>query len=362
MTDLAEKNPRTLLTRRRLILGGSLVGGALVVGYVATNPMQVVGAILQAGGGDPDPSAFGPFIRITADGWVTIVNKQQELGQGIHAGLAAIVAEELDADWDKVRVIDARSNVRAYGVQITAGSNSIASNWDLMRNAGAAARAMFVDAAALRWDVPADKIIVRDGIVSHPISNRSATFVDLPADASRQTPQQSPVLKQPQDFRLIGTDRVRRKDSIQKSTGAQVYTQDVQRLNMLVAVVAHSPRFGGTLARFDATDALRVKGVVEVFAIETGVAVLAETTFAAIQGRAALRIEWDDSEAEMRSSDELTRYYQEIAAGRAMLSPASSRPQGRGQKRLSTARSPSSRSTSPILLTPPWRRWTVSPR
>ena len=330
MTDLAEKNPRTLLTRRRLILGGSLVGGALVVGYVATNPMQVVGAILQAGGGDPDPSAFGPFIRITADGWVTIVNKQQELGQGIHAGLAAIVAEELDADWDKVRVIDARSNVRAYGVQITAGSNSIASNWDLMRNAGAAARAMFVDAAALRWDVPADNVVVRDGIVSHPISNRSTTFVDLLADASRQIPQQSPVLKQPQDFRLIGTDRVRRKDSLQKSTGAQVYTQDVQRLNMLVAVVAHSPRFGGTLARFDATDALRVKGVVEVFAIETGVAVLAETTFAAIQGRAALRIEWDDSEAEMRSTDELTRYYQEIAAGRTDVEPSEFQATGEG--------------------------------
>lgn len=145
MNDTPDKKPRFRMTRRRLILGGSMVGGALVLAYAAVNPMQAIGAILQGGGRDPAPSAFGPFIRITNDGWVTIVNKQQELGQGIHAGLAAIVAEELDADWDKVRVVDARTNFRAYGVQMTAGSNSVASNWDLMRNAGAAARAMFVE-------------------------------------------------------------------------------------------------------------------------------------------------------------------------------------------------------------------------
>ncbi|MCO5965225.1 molybdopterin cofactor-binding domain-containing protein [Sinorhizobium meliloti] len=174
MTDLPEKKSRFRMTRRRLLLGGLLIGGALVVGYIATNPMQVAGAVLQGGGDDPEPSAFGPFIRITDDGWVTIVNKQQELGQGIHAGLAAIVAEELDADWDRVRVVDSRSNFRAYGPQMTGASNGIASNWDLMRNAGAAARAMFVEAAAIRWSVPTGAITVRDGIVSHPGSNRGA--------------------------------------------------------------------------------------------------------------------------------------------------------------------------------------------
>ncbi|KAF5887577.1 molybdopterin cofactor-binding domain-containing protein [Rhizobium sp. PEPV16] len=322
MTDLPEQKSRFRMTRRRLILGGSLIGGALVVGYIATNPMQVAGAILQGGGDDPQPSAFGPFIRITDDGWVTVVNKQQELGQGIHAGLAAIVAEELDADWDRVRVVDSRSNFRAYGPQMTGASNGIASNWDLMRNAGAAARAMFVGAAALRWGVPIGSIDVRDGVVSHLGSRRSATFPELLADASHQKPPESPVLKQPADYRLIGTDKVRRKDSLSKSTGAQVYTQDIQRPDMLVAMVAHSPRFGGTLARFDASDARKMKGVVDVFAIETGVAVLAETTFAAWKGRNALRIEWDDSEAETRSTHELVRYYHDIAAGRSDVEPA----------------------------------------
>ncbi|WP_440412288.1 molybdopterin cofactor-binding domain-containing protein [Neorhizobium petrolearium] len=323
VTDSPDQKPRFRMTRRRLILAGSMVGGALVVAYAATNPMQAIGAILQGGGNDPEPSAFGPFIRITDDGWVTIVNKQQELGQGIHAGLAAIVAEELDADWDKVRVVDARTNFRAYGVQMTAGSNSIASNWDLMRNAGAAARTMFVKAAAARWGVQSGDIVVRDGVLSHPGSNRRATFVDLLADASRQTPPQTPVLKRQQDYRLVGTERVRRKDSLAKSTGTQVYTQDIQRPHLLVAMVAHSPRFGGKLLRFDASDALKVKGVAQVFAIETGVAVLAETTFAAKRGRDALRIEWDNSEAEMRSSPDLVAYFRDVAAGRTDVEPGS---------------------------------------
>lgn len=323
MNDSPDEKPRFRMTRRRLILGGSMVGGALVLAYAAVNPMQAIGAILQGGGSDPAPSAFGPFIRITNDGWVTIVNKQQELGQGIHAGLAAIVAEELDADWDKVRVVDARTNFRAYGVQMTAGSNSVASNWDLMRNAGAAARAMFVAAAAARWGVQSVDIIVRDGVLSHSGSDQTATFGELFADASRQTPPQTPILKRREDYRLIGTQRVRRKDSLPKSTGAQIYTQDIQRPDLLVAMVAHSPRFGGKLMRFDASDALKIKGVRQVFAIETGVAVLAETTFAAKRGRDALRIEWDDSEAETRSSPDLAAYFHDIAAGRSDVEPGS---------------------------------------
>jgi isoquinoline 1-oxidoreductase subunit beta len=310
------------MTRRRLLLGGSLLGGALLVGYVATRPMEVAAAILSGGSEPPEPSAFGSFIRIDADNWVTVVNKQQELGQGIHAGLAAIIAEELDADWDRVRVISARSNFGAYGVQMTGASNSINSYWDLMRNAGAAARAMFVDAAAQRWNVPRDTIEVRDSVVSHPQSGQSATFADLLEDAAAQTPPQTPILKEPSAYRLIGTDRVKRKDSLAKSTGALIYTQDVQRPDMLVAMVAHSPRFGGRLARFDSSDALKVRGVVDVFAIDTGVAVLADNTYAARLGREALRIEWDDTEAEMRSTPDLVQYYHDIAEGRTDLEPA----------------------------------------
>ena len=314
VTDAPKR--RFQLTRRKMILGGTLAGGALMVGYTATHPMEVAGALLTAGGPDVAPSAFGPYIRIAPDGWVSIVNPQQEMGQGIHAALAAMVAEEMDADWDRVRVVGAPVNFAAYGPQATAGSTAVASHWDKLRQTGAAARAMFVDAAALRWRVPRRLIEVRDGVVSHGPSGRSARFADLLADAARQTPPQQPALKQPKDYRLIGTDRVRRKDCLPKSTGRQIYTQDVRLPDMLVAMVAHSPRFGGRLARFDDRDARKAKGVVDVFAIETGVVVVAESSFAARQGRERLRIEWDDGEAEMRSSPELVGWYRDIAAGR----------------------------------------------
>jgi isoquinoline 1-oxidoreductase subunit beta len=315
MTDDTSSRGRFRMTRRRAILGGSLVGGALLVGYAGTHPMEVGGAILSGGGNAPESSAFGSFIRISPDGWVTIVNKEQEMGQGIHVGLAALVAEELDADWDRVRVIQAKANFRAYGNQMTAGSHSLAYNWEAMRKAGAAARSMFVDAAALRWQVPRQLIDVRDGIVSHPASHRSATFADLLVDASRQTLPQTPVLKQTSEYRLIGTDRVRRKDSVPKATGAQVYTQDVQRSDLLVAMVAHAPRFGSKLARYDLSDARKVNGVVDAFAVDSGVAVVAENTWAAKRGRDALRIVWDDTDAEKRSTAELFRYYHQIADG-----------------------------------------------
>ncbi|MCP1471854.1 isoquinoline 1-oxidoreductase beta subunit [Sphingobium sp. OAS761] len=305
------------LTRRRLLIGGALAGGALLVGYVATHPMETAGALLSAGGRDFEPGPFGPYIRIESDGRVGIVNPQQEMGQGIHAGLAAIVAEELDADWDKVEILPAPVDFSAYGPQLTGGSQGIATHWDKLRRTGAAARTMFVAAAASRWGVGQGEISVSNGVVSHPSSARRATFGDLLADAARQTPPQEPTLKRPEQFTLIGTPRVQRKDSLPKSTGAQTYTQDVQLPDMLVAVVAHSPRFGGKLARFDDRDARRVTGVVDVFAIETGVAVLARNTAAALKGRDALRVEWEKAEAEHRSSAEISTWYAELAAGEA---------------------------------------------
>lgn len=319
MTD--QPNSGFKLTRRKMILGSTLVGGALLVGYAATHPMQVAGTLMTAGGPDVEPSAFGPYIRVAADGLVSIVNPQQEMGQGIHAGLAAMVAEEMDADWDTVRIVDAPVNFAAYGQQMTAGSRAVSNNWDLLRRTGAAARAMFVAAASTRWGVPPREIEVRDGIVSHPQSDRSASFAELLGDAALQTPPQQPVLKRQQDYRLIGTDRVRRKDCLPKSTGQQKYTQDVAMPDLVVAVVAHSPRFGGQLARFDSRQALAVKGVVDVFAIETGVAVLAANTYAAMAGRDALRIEWDDSDAETRSTSELVRWFGDIAAGKSDIDP-----------------------------------------
>jgi isoquinoline 1-oxidoreductase beta subunit len=185
-----------------------------------------------------------------------------------------------------------------------------------LRQAGAAARAMFVAAAAKSWGLPAGEITVKDGVVSHP-SGKSAGFAALLPVAATIAPPAAPVLKDPARFSLIGTDRVRRKDSLAKSTGMARYTQDVHMPDMLVAMVAHPPRFGATVKSFDATKARAVPGVVEVIQIPSGIAVLARDTYTAKLGRDALVVSWDDSKAEMRSSDAILADYKQIAAGRS---------------------------------------------
>ncbi|HEX7759461.1 MAG TPA: xanthine dehydrogenase family protein molybdopterin-binding subunit [Caulobacteraceae bacterium] len=298
--------------REMLVVTAATAGGALLVGCSPATLLSI--------GAKTDFGAFGPFIKIAPDGAVTVISKHIEFGQGNHAGLAAMVAEELDADWDKVKVEQAAAIAKVYqnlgmGVQGTGGSSAIANSWMQLRTAGAAARAMFVQAAAARWSVPAGQITVKDSVVSHP-SGKSATFGELVADAAKVKPPEAPVLKDPKSFTLIGADRVRRKDSLAKSTGTARFTQDVHLPNMLTAMVAHAPRFGGKVKSFDDKAAKAVPGVVDVFQIPTGVAVVANSTWAARQGRDALKVDWDDAKAERRGSDEIRASYHAIAAGR----------------------------------------------
>ena len=302
-------------SRRAFIVTTVGAGGALMVGC---SPAQM----LSLGAPKLDFGAFGPFIRIEPDGAVTVVNKHIEFGQGSHAGLAAIVAEELDADWDKVKIVQAPANAKVYanlstGVQATGGSSAIANSWDQLRLAGAAARAMFLQAAATRFAAPAAELTVKESVVSHAKSGRRASFAELLADAGKIKPPQSPPLKSPADFTLIGTDRVRRKDTVAKSTGTARFTQDVHLPNMLTAMVTHPTRFGAKPKSFDDVAARKVPGVVDVFAIPSGVAVLAKDTWAAKQGREALKVEWDEAKAETRGSDALLDFYRHAAASAA---------------------------------------------
>ena len=303
-------------TRRDLVVGATLVGGALLVGCSPGDLLSV--------GAKEDFGAFGPFIKIGADGAVTVISKHIEFGQGNHAGLAAIVAEELDADWTKVKVEQAPAIAKVYantgmGVQGTGGSSAISNSWTQLRQAGAGAKAMFVEAAANKWNAPAGEITVKDSVVSHAKTGKSATFAQLLPEAGKIAPPKAPVLKDPKTFTLIGTDRVRRKDSQAKSDGTARFTQDVQLPDMLVAMVAHAPRYGAKVASFDATEAKKVAGVVEVYQIPTGVAVVAQNTWAARKGREALKVSWDESGAEKASSDTLAANYRQWAAGKGTL-------------------------------------------
>ena len=301
-------------TRRDvLVVGATLAGSSLLVGCSLPEMLSM--------GSKFEPGAFGPFLKFAADGTVTVVSKHIEFGQGNHAGLAAIAAEELDADWSKVAVEQAPANAKLYGntlvggMQGTGGSSAISNSWTQLRTAGAAARAMFVEAAAKTWGVPATEVTLANGVLSHA-SGKQAGFGDLLAEAAKITPPTAPKLKDPKTFTLIGTDRVRRKDSRAKSTGTARYTQDVRLPQMLTAMVAHAPRFGAKVKSFDDSAARKVAGVVAVYEIPTGVAVVAESTFAARQGREALKVEWDETKAEKRGSAQMLAAYHDLASGK----------------------------------------------
>jgi isoquinoline 1-oxidoreductase beta subunit len=302
----------TAPSRRDVVVAASLVGGSLLVGCSPADLMSM-GSKVEVG-------AFGPFIKIAPDGAVTVISKHIEFGQGSHAGLAALVAEELGADWGRVRVEYAPANAKLYsngnvGAQLTGGSSAIANSWDQLRKAGATARAMFVQAAANRWNVPAGEITVKDSLLTHALG-KTATFADLLADAAKVPPPTDVKLKDPKTFALIGTDRVRRKDSQAKSDGTARYTQDVRLPNMLTAMVAHPPRFGAKVKSFDATEAKKVAGVVDVFQVPSGVAVVAQNTYAAKLGREALNVTWDEDKAEKRGSAAITQHFKDVLVGK----------------------------------------------
>jgi isoquinoline 1-oxidoreductase subunit beta len=272
-------------------------------------------------------TTFSPnaFVRIGGDNTVTIIAKHVEMGQGSYTGLATLVAEELDADWSKVKVEGAPADAKLYNnlawgeVQGTGGSSAIANSYEQLRNAGAAARAMLVAAAAEQWKVPAENITVENGIVMH--GARKASFGQLAERAAALPVPPEVKLKDPKEFRYIGK-QIPRKDSKAKTNGSARFTIDMKLPGMLTAVVAHPPLFGAKVKSFDASKAKAVKGVVDVVQISEGVAVLARHFWAAKQGRDALSVEWDDSGANKLGSAEIVEQYKVLAEKPAL--PANS--------------------------------------
>jgi isoquinoline 1-oxidoreductase beta subunit len=308
-------SPSKLPTSRRGFLAGTAISGtALIIG--AHLPLAE-GAF--AADAPPDPNAF---IKIAPDSTVTVIIKHLDKGQGVTTGLTTIVAEELDADWAQMRTEFAPADPKLYNnlrfgpVQATGGSTSVANSWTQLRRAAAASRQMLIAAAAEAWGVPPGEITIDKGVLKHAKSGRSGSFGDFAERAAKEPVPQAVTLKDPKDFKLIGAEtdaRLPRIDSVDKTTGKAVYGLDIRRPGMLTAVIARPPRFGGKLKSVDATAAKAVKDVVDVVVIPQGVAVLARDTWPAIQGREALRIEWDDAQAETRSSERMFADFKKLA-------------------------------------------------
>jgi isoquinoline 1-oxidoreductase beta subunit len=296
------------------------VGAGLTLGFCVSSLADAAAGLGKAGDGAIGTGNFEPnaFLRIATDNTVTVISKHLEMGQGTYTGLATILADELDADWYMVRVEGAPADAKRYNnllwgpSQGTGGSTAMANSWEQMRKAGATGRAMLVSAAARKWSVPAGEIAVREGVVSHAKSGHKATFGQLAEAAAAEAVPTEVTLKDPKQFRLIGK-QVRRKDSADKINGKAMFTQDMHLPGMLVAMVAHPPRFGSTVKSFDASRTMATKGVVDVVRIPRGVAVLARDTWSAKKGRDALVVQWDEEAAFKLGSEEILARYKEMA-------------------------------------------------
>ncbi len=306
----------TLSARRAFLKSAGAAGvTALTIGFeLSGTPSRASAAAAPAA---TAPFAPNAFVRIGTDESVTIVAKHVEMGQGSYTGLATILADELDADWTQVRVESAPANAQlyanlAFGMQGTGGSSGIANSWPQLRDAGAKARAMLVTAACNQWRVPASEVTVEKGIVYHRPSKRQATFGSLVKSASSLPVPASVQLKDPQDFKLIGA-KVARVDVPGKCDGTAQFTLDVEMPGMLVALLQRPPLFGATVKSFDGSAAMAVPGVVKVVQVPGGVAVVAKGFWAAKLGRDALKVEWDDSKAEKRSSSTIMDEYRRLA-------------------------------------------------
>ncbi|WP_158126300.1 xanthine dehydrogenase family protein molybdopterin-binding subunit [Vibrio fluvialis] len=302
-------------SRRKFLklMGG--VGAGLTLGFSLPVSNQAQAADMTSSAAPFEPNAF---VRIGTDNKVTVMIKHIEMGQGTYTGLTTLVAEELDADWAQMVAEGAPADASRYNntfwgpMQGTGGSTAIANSYIQMRTAGAAAKAMLVAAAAQRWNVDANQIQVRAGIVSH--GNKKATFGELALDAAKQpVPDEASVkLKTPEQFVFIGKQKVSRKDT-GKNNGTAIFTQDIKLPGMLTAMVLHAPKFGAKVKTVDATQAKASPGVVDVVTIPTGVAVLARDYWSAKKGRDLLSVTWDESQAFTKSSAQIMTEYKTLS-------------------------------------------------
>ena len=304
---------RTMTISRRALLKGSLAAGAgLAIGFRMPWP----GSDTAEGQGT---GIFAPnqWLQIDRDGVVTITNSVPEMGQGSLTTMPMIVADELDADWGKIKVQQAPANPKLYanpvtGSQSYGGSRGVRDHLQMWRKAGAAAREMLMQAAAQEWGVKIEQVDTEPGAVVEKGTGRRLLYGQLVDKAAQLPVPQDPKLKTSDKFRYIGRGQPRR-DTREKVNGSAVYGIDVQVPNMLVGSIERCPVFGGKVQSFDATAAKAVPGVKHVVQVSNGVAVVADSFWNALQGRKALKVTWSEGSLAQLSSAQITREYEALA-------------------------------------------------
>jgi isoquinoline 1-oxidoreductase beta subunit len=303
---VAEKTTDRL--SRRVLLTGGLAGGFLLAFHL---PLRAVNEPVQP----PDDTSgkFAPnaFIRIDQAGHTTLVMPQVEMGQGIYTAVAMILAEELDADFSSIVLEHAPANEKlyanpAFGIQATGGSTSLRAFWTPLRQAGASARAMLIQAAAREWQVEPASCTASSGEVTHKESGRKLSYGALATAAGSQMPPKDVALKDPKDFALIGKP-LKRLDTPDKVNGKAVYGIDAMLGDMKFATLAACPVFGGKVAKVDDSAAKKIPGVQKIVVLDDLVAVVGDHMWAAKKGLDALVIDWDEGPNARISSNDIWR-------------------------------------------------------
>ena len=314
------------ISRRNFLRSSGLNGTAFLLGLYLPNAAQAVPKIIKTfeeAGTDIEMCAW---ILINTSGKVTIVNHRAEMGQGSFQSVPQIVAEELEVDLKDVNVIFGQGN-KKYGNQVTGGSSTIRGSYKNLLNLSATAREMLIQAAAKKWNVPASECYAQAGSVIHKPSGRKFHYGELAADAAKLETPKNVTLKKPSEYKILRKP-LRRRDSPLKTNGEAIFGLDKKLPGMLYAAVERNPRMRGKLKSFDDSETKKIPGVKKVFPVKMavfstyreGVAVVADSTWAAIQGKKALKVEWDDSGFEHLDTAEMYKRMREGLANKEGIS------------------------------------------
>ncbi|GJM29290.1 MAG: isoquinoline 1-oxidoreductase subunit beta [Cyclobacteriaceae bacterium] len=321
---------KTKYDRRSFIKVSSLSTGGMLLGFswlASCKPDQVASV-------PKEWFDINGFLKIADNGLVTIMSPNPEIGQNVKTSMPMIVAEELDVNWKQVKVEQAGLDTKKYTRQLAGGSQSIRQGWESLRMAGATARRMLVEAAAQKWNVPVAEITTQDGFVKH--GDKKLGYGELASAAATVQVPEEVQLKDPKDFKIIGTSR-KNVDGKQIVTGKPLFGIDTRSKGMLIAMIEHPPAFGMTLKSFDAADAKSMPGIIDVFSFTTIpegkemqrfdtnnafndlVAIVGNSTWQVMKAKKALKVEWEQS-----SKTESTQDHQNALAN--LLTMASDEP------------------------------------
>jgi len=300
------------LSRRNFIRISGMTGAALTIGYTMPGLANEAAEILTAQKAVEQGIELTAWISIDKTGKVTILNHRSEMGQGSFQTVPQMIAEELEVSLDNVNIAFAQGHPSKFGSQVTGGSSTVRGSYKTLLQTGATAREMLIEAAAKKWNVSKNDCYAENGFVIHKPTGKKIGYGELVEDASKLTPPKEVKLKRREDYKIIGKP-LPRQDNPDKINGKAEFGLDVKLPGMLYAVIERNPRFKGKVKSFDDSATMKVAGVKKVlkttapvFAHEReGVAVIADSLWAALEGRKALKVEWDDLRIERLNTDQL---------------------------------------------------------